>query len=127
MDAGSYQLLIELRRDARIEVGALGGFILSKGLYVYTGSAMRNLAARVARHLRTAKKLRWHIDYLLSSPEAVLIDALVYHSETREECLRNRALIDAGAWIPVPGFGSSDCRSCPAHLVGVHDFQNLLT
>ena len=33
-----------------------------------------------------------------------------------------RALVRAllvlpGASVPVPGFGSSDCRACPAHLV----------
>ena len=24
-----------------------------------------------------------------------------------------------GASVPVPGFGSSDCRACPAHLVAL--------
>lgn len=28
-------------------------------------------------------------------------------------------VIDIGATMPVAGFGSSDCRRCPAHLVGL--------
>jgi hypothetical protein len=31
-----------------------------------------------------------------------------------------RGLLDLpGTSVPLPGFGSSDCRSCPAHLVAL--------
>ena len=119
-DSGSYQLTVELTEFARIRVGALGERDFPAGTYVYTGSAMRNLEARVARHLRPHdKKFRWHIDYLLASPVATVVEVLKFPASVREECARNLGLIEAGAEIPVPGFGSSDCRACPSHLVKV--------
>lgn len=121
MNSGSYQLKIRVERDVLIKIGALGDFNFIRGIYVYTGSAMRNLAARVARHRRKEKKLRWHIDHLLASDGVELIGVEVFPSGRREECLRNQALIDAGGSIPVPGFGSSDCRRCPAHFVRIQE------
>jgi hypothetical protein len=58
----SYQLWIALRRPLDIEVGRLGVCRFPAGVYVYTGSAKRNLEARIARHCRKDKTLRWHID-----------------------------------------------------------------
>lgn len=119
-DSGSYQLTIELTESVRIRIGALGEREFPAGTYVYTGSAMRNLDARVARHLRTHhKKLRWHIDYLLASPAATVVEVHKFPAAVREECARNLRLIEAGAAVPVPGFGSSDCRICPSHLVRI--------
>jgi hypothetical protein len=37
----------------------------------------------------------------------------------RECDLLDRLLKAPGAVVPVPGFGSSDCRTCPAHLVAL--------
>ncbi len=119
MNSGSYQLSISVRRPVSILVGSLGEVTFAAGDYVYTGSAMRNLAARVARHQKTSKKLRWHIDYLLNDPEVWITDIGIFPSENREECDRNLALIASGATVPVPRFGSSDCRRCPAHLVAL--------
>ena len=62
----SYQLHIQLTRPVTITVGRLGKFQFPAGQYVYTGSAKRNLEARIRRHLSKHKKLRWHIDYLLT-------------------------------------------------------------
>lgn len=107
----SYQLHIALDQAIAIKVGALGIVSLPAGDYVYTGSARRNLEARIARHLRKDKPLRWHIDYLLASPAAQVV-----HVErgSRAECLWNQA---TPGEIPVPGFGASDCRhGCGAHL-----------
>ena len=54
----SYQLIIELPRTIRFRAGALGPCRLAAGRYVYTGSARRNLEARIRRHLAGKKKLR---------------------------------------------------------------------
>jgi len=35
-----------------------------QGVYFYVGTAQRNLSARLGRHSRKEKTLRWHIDYL---------------------------------------------------------------
>jgi Uri superfamily endonuclease len=81
------------------------------GRYIYTGSARQNFEARIARHLRSEKRLRWHIDYLLAAPQAEVVD--VMRSMT-PECVLN--LSCAGS-VLVPGLGASDCRAgCGSHL-----------
>jgi len=45
----------------------LGEFDFPAGIRLH-GSAKRNFEARIARHLRQEKTLRWHIDYLLAAP-----------------------------------------------------------
>jgi len=110
-DCCSYQLIIEVGRDLELEVGALGRCRFPAGTYVYTGSARRNLEARVRRHLRRDKSLRWHIDYLLLAPDVRIVE--VQFSKLPECQLNARN----GGEIPVPGFGASDCRrGCGSHL-----------
>jgi sugar fermentation stimulation protein A len=112
---GVYHLVLRLAKRTTLRVGRLGQFAFPAGYYVYTGSAMSGLEARLARHRRRRKKLRWHIDYLLRRAE--LVDALAIPSRRRIECARNRRVLRMqGAEVVAPGFGSSDCR-CPAHLV----------
>jgi len=105
-EAISYQLFIELPRPITVTIGRLGSFSFAAGRYVYTGSARRNLEARVARHLRAEKTLRWHIDYLLAAPGTRVLSV---RRSRREECALNQATKGA---IPVPSFGASDCRAC---------------
>jgi len=117
-DSGSYLLLIKLSKRSRITTGRLGTLDLPRGWYVYAGSAMRGIVARIARHRRAAKKLHWHIDYLLVSPAARLVECRGYPSATKLECPLNRAVMALeGARTAAPGFGSSDCsQGCDAHL-----------
>jgi Uri superfamily endonuclease len=117
---GSYLLLISLAREVSIRIGALGHHRLKRGTYVYAGSARGGIRSRVERHRRLARlkrgPLRWHIDYVLADPHAVLIDALPFPGV--DECTLSQALASGpGIDAPVPGFGSSDCTSgCRAHL-----------
>lgn len=107
----TYQLHILLDRDVRLTIGRLGSFDFPAGRYVYTGSAKRNLAARVKRHCAKVKKLRWHIDYLLASPYARVVRVDL---SAEEECRLNQGT--AGA-IVIPRFGATDCtRGCGSHL-----------
>ena len=109
--AQTYQLLIEVTAPVRVCVGRLGTFDFPAGLYAYTGSALRNLEARVSRHLARAKKMHWHIDYLLAAP-GVRVCEVRRHGAA--ECVVNQQV--AGE-IPVNGFGASDCREgCGSHL-----------
>lgn len=119
MNSGCYQLKIKIKQDISLKVGALGICNFSKGDYIYTGSAMKNLSKRIARHQRKEKKLRWHIDYLLVHPKVELVKVYTYPSEIKEECFYNQLLLNEKAEIPVKGFGSSDCKKCPSHLVGI--------
>lgn len=116
--SGSYQILFTVRKDFELKAGARPIDALRSGLYVYTGSAMNSLDSRVRRHLSAEKKLRWHIDYLLNSPEVKIVEALIFRSKWREECSRN--LFAAGlqdSEMPLIRFGSSDCNLCRSHLV----------
>ena len=107
----SYQLAITLSAPARIMIGRLGVFDFPAGRYIYTGSARHNLEARIARHRRADKQLRWHIDYLLASPQAQITGIERF---ARPECELNR---DTAGEILIAGFGASDCRAgCGSHL-----------
>lgn len=116
-NSGCYQLKIKITQNITLQIGALGLCSFPKGDYIYTGSAMKNLSKRIARHQRKDKKLHWHIDYLLAHSEVELVEVVSYPSEIKEECQYNQQLINKKAEIPVLGFGSSDCRKCPAHLL----------
>jgi len=107
--AGAYALIIDLDHPA-------AG--LSSGRYVYAGSAYGpgGIDARVARHLRPAKKPHWHIDRLTAAGRVVDWIAVPGGDECR---ILAAAMTLPGATVPEPGFGSSDCRRCPAHLVRV--------
>ena len=112
IDTRTYQLLIEVSGPLRLRIGRLGAFDFPAGIYVYTGSALRNFEARVKRHLSTAKRMHWHIDYLLAAPGVRVLEVR-RHSEA--ECRVNQRVVGE---IIVPGFGASDCRSgCGSHLL----------
>ena len=109
----SYQLCIDVKRPVRLQVGRLGLFLFPAGRYIYTGSAKRNFEARIARHMRKEKTLRWHIDWLLSAPGVTV--ATVARS-CKDECMLNQRAHRGK--IVAPGFGASDCRNgCGSHLL----------
>jgi sugar fermentation stimulation protein A len=111
-DRGSYLLILKLEKTKQIEIGRLDSVQFREGYYLYVGSAMRNLSARIARHCRKRKKLHWHIDFL--GQEADEVVPLPIRSSQRQEC----EIADAFLSILQPGpdgFGSSDCQ-CLTHL-----------
>ena len=115
---GTYTLLVELGRDAAVEVGALGERALDRGWYAYTGSAFGPGGfARVERHRELAAgergTRRWHVDYLLGHPDTT-VSGVVRSPDADVECAVARRL-PAG---PVEGFGASDC-DCPSHLAAL--------
>jgi len=118
MQPGTYLLLIRLPVPARITVGRLGEVDFPRGWYVYCGSAMRGIEARVARHRRRQKRLHWHIDFLLAHPATRLAAWRTFPSRRRLEChLNRRVLALPGARQVAPGFGASDCtHRCGSHL-----------
>ena len=112
---GTYCLIINLSKDCRIKIGNRLGFIkFKKGSYVYIGSAMNSLEARVKRHLRDDKKKHWHIDYLLLNENSEIKEILINVSDKKIECdLANNIIKDEEF---VSEFGCSDC-DCSSHLV----------
>lgn len=114
---GAYALLVRLDTPADLEIGRLGPFFFEAGFYLYAGSALRGLEQRVARHLRpsAAKRLHWHIDYLLAAGQVVAV--WQQPGRQRRECACAQAAAGLpGARLAVRRFGSSDC-GCPGHLV----------
>jgi sugar fermentation stimulation protein A len=111
-DSGSYLLLMEITADKEVDVGGLGRREFKRGWYVYVGSAMQGLTARIKRHLRQRKRFHWHVDYLRQAADRVV--PLPIRSSRRDEC----DLARAAAKVLTPAairFGCSDC-SCPTHL-----------
>ncbi len=112
--AGTYALLFSLAQPVDLEVGRLGRSSFKAGSYLYLGSAMGGLKARVGRHLTGPRRLHWHVDYL--ARQADLVEVWWRPGSEKEECAwASLALAAPGARLPVPGFGSSDCR-CASHL-----------
>lgn len=112
--AGAYLLLlqldVEMPSDARRKQAALPA-----GRYLYLGSARGpgGLRARIRRHLRADKRPHWHVDRLTAAARV----AAVLAWPEGGECSWCAAIRARGAEVTLPGFGSSDCRRCPAHLL----------
>ena len=122
-EPGAYLLLIELAAPLALALPRLGAATLPRmtlppGRYAYGGSAYGpgGLRARIGRHLRADKIPHWHVDRLTAAGRVVGMRAV----PGGRECDLVRGLLELpGASVPVPGFGSSDCRTCPAHLVAL--------
>jgi endonuclease-3 len=115
VNGGTYTLVLEVDRDATIDVGALGAVAFPAGTYAYTGSALGSGGfARVDRHHELAAGERdvthWHVDYVLTA-DATRVQDVVTSTGVDVECAVARHLPDG----PGDGFGASDC-ACDGHL-----------
>ena len=113
---GAYLLILGLPAPVPLAIPRFAGARLEPGTYVYAGSARGpgGIRARVGRHLRSEKVVRWHIDHLTSGCRSVWASV---HPDADECSLVTRLLAGGAFETPLPGFGSSDCRSCTAHLL----------
>nr|WP_294519010.1 GIY-YIG nuclease family protein [uncultured Rhodopila sp.] len=99
---------------------------LQPGRYLYAGSARGpgGLRSRLMRHQRADKTLHWHIDRLTVA--GTVQGAWIFPGG--DECAIIAALRHLP--VPVPGFGSSDCRACVSHLLrwpdGTDDIGDVL-
>jgi len=130
-EKGVYTLIIFLSQESPIKIGKLGEFNFLKGYYAYTGSALgpykRSLKNRVYRHIRKDKKLRWHIDYLLESPNALVTAVVAIETNERLECKINKLIAEKlNGTILIEGFGASDCKkNCKSHLLFLNNMKNV--
>lgn len=118
-EGGCYVLHLHLSRSRTLRIGQLGRFTFASGEYIYVGSAfgLGGLRSRVGRHLHSDGRWHWHIDYLRSAAD---VHGCFYTVTDRPlECEWSQALAALpNATIPMPRFGSSDCRSgCRSHLI----------
>lgn len=110
---GIYLLEIIVMKPCRIRIGKLGVLNFEKGRYVYIGSSQTNVEKRIARHYKSHKTKKWHIDYLLANKNVKLERAFSRTGEKQTEC--KIAYFLSQTEKPVENFGSSDC-SCKSHL-----------
>ena len=122
-DPGTYAILMKLPSKKKIRVGKLGTFEFNKGYYVYVGSAFGpgGIRARLGRHLKDNKKLKWHIDYIREYME--VIDIQFAKTAKNEECAWGDKIVKTGAITPVKKLGSSDCK-CYSHLFFFQKINN---
>jgi len=119
---GVYVLIIQVDRDADVNVGALGKLTFEKGLYAYVGSAQTNLEKRIRRHFRKEKRKFWHVDYLLDNDAAKIATVFFKNADKSEECETAKIINERGRAIS--GFGCSDCN-CNSHLFRISDYRFL--
>ncbi len=117
---GVYCICVSVEDDLKISVGSLGKVSFPVGQYLYIGSAMNGLEARILRHINTSrgitKAIHWHIDYLLKEPTVRIDSIYVKLTEEKMECALAAEVSMVGE--PVNGFGCSDCM-CTSHLFKV--------
>jgi Uri superfamily endonuclease len=66
--------------------------------------------------MRRDKRHHWHVDHLVAAGRV----AGFWGRPGARECdLVRRLLTVRGVEVPAPGFGSSDCRTCAAHLLSL--------
>ena len=110
---GCYCLVIYIKKKSKIGIGKkLGVLEFKKAIYVYVGSAMNSLEARLNRHLSDNKKLHWHVDYLLKDDNCKIID-IIYNIDKKVECDISQHLKTHA--VGIKNFGCSDCN-CESHL-----------
>ncbi len=116
---GSYVLLIRLQRAFTVRFSSSEAR-LDAGWYAYAGSAKGpgGVGARIARHLSASKKPHWHVDGLTLA--ASRIEALAVRDRSECEIAARLSCTNAFAHV-LPGFGSSDCRTCISHLLAWRD------
>lgn len=112
---GAYALLIYLAEPVPFARKGLGSASLA-GWHVYAGSARGGggIRARLQRHFRSGKPVHWHVDELTNAAARIAALAIPGGSE----CDIVARLLQSGRFTPaLPGFGSSDCKICTAHLL----------
>ncbi|MDH3665158.1 MAG: GIY-YIG nuclease family protein [Alphaproteobacteria bacterium] len=127
-EPGAYLLMLHLDRAIALPP-RFKGLQLPKGRYAYAGSAYGSggIRARCRRHLLQSGVRHWHVDWLSHAASEVRAAAFPGNIEC---ALINQLSGLSGVRFPVPGFGSTDCRQCPSHLMridGCHRVDDIAT
>ena len=111
---GAYLLLFYLNTKVLLPLKFSG--YLQPGHYGYAGSAWGSggLRTRCARHLRIKKIKHWHIDWLTCHANKLRV--AVYPKANECYLFKHLCYLPRTS-IPIKGFGNSDCKTCPSHLL----------
>lgn len=110
---GAYVLQVDLAEAVSVIIAGRPPEKLPAGRYLYCGSANGpgGLKSRLARHMRHGKSIRWHVDQL--TERGTVVGGWIVRNG--REC--DLVAMLAPLPLPIPGFGSSDCRRCVSHLL----------
>jgi Uri superfamily endonuclease len=110
---GAYAMAIELTDKVAVTLSGRSPIALPAGRYLYCGSAKGpgGLKARLSRHMRRGKSLRWHVDEL--TEQGLIVGSWIFPGGDECELVR----ICSHLPVPIAGFGSSDCTTCCSHLL----------
>ncbi|MHA1304477.1 MAG: GIY-YIG nuclease family protein [Candidatus Heimdallarchaeaceae archaeon] len=114
---GSYLLFIYIREPFTITLKGKE-ILLTKGCYIYTGSAFGagGLSSRISRHLRKNKRAHWHIDKITLSDKSEIQGVLCFIDQ-QVECTIGKKFSKMKELEPILGFGNSDCKEkCLSHF-----------
>lgn len=109
-----YAIYLQLNGSHTLSIGKLGVFHFQKGIYIYVGSAKRNILQRINRHKKVEKNTHWHFDYL--RPYGTITKIITYDNSFTECGLAEKIRKKVDGVFPVKGFGASDCKCC-SHLI----------
>lgn len=124
VDKGNYCLIIHVKKDCSIKIGAKGMIDFKEGYYVYVGSALGTLSNRIKRHLSDDKKKHWHADYLLLNKNTKIKQVIYTYCTEKIECdISKNINKDSNEYIE--SFGCSDCK-CMSHLYYFNSFQSAI-
>jgi Uri superfamily endonuclease len=110
---GAFVLLVEMAERLTVRLPGRPAASLAPGRYLYCGSAYGpgGLRARLKRHARRGKAIRWHVDRITEA--GAILGAWVVPGG--KECELTADLSDLP--VPIAGFGSTDCARCRSHLL----------
>ncbi len=119
---GAYILVLSIPVRMRVKIGKLGDFSINPGLYAYVGSALGpgGLRARILRHIKRNKPVKWHIDYLTTNRNVTIQKIFLVISDRKLECELAEFLISLGGKVSIPKFGATDCN-CPSHFIEINE------
>ncbi|MDK2945820.1 GIY-YIG nuclease family protein [Geotoga petraea] len=121
MNKGTYILYIKIERDFSFRTSKKL-FKIKRGIYVYVGSALKNLHQRVGRHISYKEgkyKKHWHIDNLLENGEVIRV-VLIPDGKYRE--IEISKLFNS-EFSPVKGFGASDIKELDSNLYKIDNLE----
>lgn len=109
---GAYVLALSITAPMTVRLGGAGA-ALPAGRYLYCGSAYGpgGMRARLARHFRRDKAVRWHVDQLTTHGHVTGAWAIPRGDEC--DLVWRLGLLP----VPIDGFGASDCGHCRSHLL----------
>ena len=118
----TYILFIENKKHLSLSIGRGLFCNFPPGIYIYIGSARKNIEKRILRHFSKNKKLFWHIDYFLIHTHIIN----VFIGSLKEKELVSSLINNINLEIPCKGFGSSDSPH-PAHLFIIKNKKDVET